>query len=85
MASHPGEKGWQEYIDLNSRRSVPIIRDKGFSVWSVIGYFRVCGENESRVLADYRGELTAEELNAALAYYREHPEGIDEKLWELAN
>ena len=79
------DKPWHKYIDLNSRRSVPVIRDKGMSVWSVIGYYRVYEEDRERLLATYCGNLTEEELDAALAYYQEYPYAIDKKLWEIAN
>ena len=85
MALQHKDKSWQKYIDLNSPRSVPIIRDKGMSVWSVIGYYRVYEEDREQLLATYCGELTEEELDAALAYYQDYPEGIDRKLWEIAN
>ena len=29
--------------------------------------------------------MTVEELEAALAYYQDYPDGIDRKLWEIAN
>ena len=85
MVSQHKDKPWHKYIDLNSRRSVPIIRDKGMSVWSVIGYYRVYEQDREKLLATYCGELTEEELDAALAYYGDNPEGIDRKLWEIAN
>jgi uncharacterized protein (DUF433 family) len=77
------EEHWRQYIEEYSRRTVPIIRDKGFSVWSLVGYYRVCAGDKQQVLADYRGYLTGEELDAALAYYKEFPDDIDRKLWEL--
>lgn len=85
MALQHKDKPWQKYIDLNSRRSVPVIRDKGMSVWSVIGYYRVYEEDRERLLATYCGHLTEEELDAALAYYQDYPYAIDKKLWEIAN
>lgn len=85
MALYFKDKWWAKYIDLNSRRSVPVIREKGMSVWSVIGNYRVYEEDRERLLATYCGELTEEELDAALAYYEYYPYAIDKKLWELAN
>ena len=64
---------------------MPVIRAKGFSVWSVVGYFRTCEEDRDRVLADYAGTLTPEELAAALAYYEANPDAIDKKLKEIAS
>ena len=72
-----GEQPWLKYIDEHSPRNVPVIRDKGFSVWSVVGYYKVCGGDEKQVLEDYGGYLTGEELAAALAYYWAKPDAID--------
>ena len=83
MTTEPRGIRWQKYISENSRRSVPVIKEKGFSVWSVVGYYRACEEDKKRVLADYGGGLTEEELDAALFYYQEYPDEIDRKLWEL--
>ena len=41
MVGKVKDKSWQKYINENSRRSMPVIRDKGMSVWSIIGYYRV--------------------------------------------
>ena len=79
-----GEQPWLKYIDEHSPRNVPVIRDKGFSIWSVVGYYKVCGGNENQVLEDYGGYLTSDELNAALAYYWAKPDAIDQKLEEIS-
>lgn len=79
------EYSWQEWIDEESSRSVPIIRAKGFSVWSVVGYYLACKGDRDRVLVDYAGTLTSEELAAALAYYRANPEAINRKLEEISS
>ena len=74
---------WRKYIDEESR-SVAVIRDKGMSVWSLIGQYRLHRGDGERVLAAWRGELTAEELEAALAYYWSKPWAIDEKLEDIS-
>ena len=76
---------WQNYGDEKSRRSIPVIGEKGYSVWSIIGYYKLCKGNREQLLVDYGESLTAEELEAALAYYWAYPEGINRKLWEIAN
>lgn len=75
---------WQKYIDEHSGRSAAIIRDKGMSVWSLIRYYRLYRGDGERLLAAWHGELTAEELEAALAYYWSKPYAIDEKLEEIS-
>ena len=78
-----GEQTWRKYIDEESR-NVATIRNKGYSVWSLVRYFRVYGGNKERALAGYQGDLTSEELDAALAYYWAKPHAIDRKLKEIS-
>ena len=75
----------QKYIDEEGRRAEPVIRNKGFPVWSVVGYYLACQEDKQKVLAAYEGELTAGELDAALTYYKAHREEIDRKLRQLSS
>ena len=77
------EPSWRKYIDEESR-SVALVRDKGWSVWSLVRYYRIHRGDKTRVLAAYHGDLTAEELDAALAYYWANPFLIDEKLKALS-
>ena len=66
MSTQPNrEPSWRKYIDEQSR-SVATIREKGFSVWSLMRYFRVYKGDKERVLAGYHGDLTSEELEAAM-------------------
>lgn len=74
---------WREYIDEESPRNVPVLREKGYSVWSVVRSYVSCEKDKIGTLADYGGELTAEELEAVLAYYHAKPEDIDRKLAEV--
>ena len=74
---------WSQHIEEYPLRAVPIVREKGFSVWSLVGMYRVYEGDKQKVLADYGGRLTAEELDAALAYYQDFPDEIDRRLWEL--
>ena len=74
---------WQKYIDENSRRNVAVLREKGYSIWSVMRSYVSCDRDLDRTLADYGGELTAEELQAALSYYQANREDIDRKLEEI--
>ena len=78
-----GEQPWLKYIDEESR-NIAIIRDRGMSVWSLVRHFRVYKGDKERVLAGYDGELTSEELEAALSYYWANPEDIDRKLKEIS-
>ena len=74
---------WKSHIDEASPRNVPVLKRKGYSVWSVVRSFVSCQGDVESTLADYGGELTVEELDAALSYYRAFPEDIDRKLQEI--
>ena len=78
-----GEQPWERYIDEESR-NVATILDKGYSVWSLVRYYRIYKGDKSRALAGYHGDLTSEELDAALAYYWAKPHAIDHKLKEIS-
>ena len=79
-----GEPPWRKHIDEESR-NIAIIRNKGWSVWSLVRYYRIHRGDKARVLAAYHGDLTAEELEAAVAYYWANPYAIDEKLKEISS
>lgn len=51
---------WREYIDEESPRNVPVLREKGYSVWSVVRSYVSCEKDKVGTLADYGGELTVE-------------------------
>ena len=75
---------WRQYIDEHSSRGVPVIRDKGMSVWSLVGYFRLFKGDKERLVGNYRGHLTIKELDAAIAYYWAKPYAIEQKLKEIS-
>ena len=79
-----GEQPWRKYIDEASRRSEAVIRNKGMSVWSVVGRYRVYKGDEKQTLAVYHGDLSADELEAALAYYWANPYNVDRKLKDIS-
>ena len=55
------------------RRNEPVLKRTGAPVWAVAGYcLRACEGSVDLAAQDY--ELTEEEVRAALAYYRHHPE-----------
>lgn len=79
-AGHPA--WWRKYIDEESPRNVPVLREKGYSVWSVVRTYMSCEKDVEGTLADYGGDLTIGELKAVLSYYDDNPEDIDRKLKE---
>jgi uncharacterized protein (DUF433 family) len=54
------------------------IRDSRIMVWLLVSFMRE-GMTDAEVLANYP-TLTADDLNAAREYYREHPDEIDEAI-----
>src|SRR5262245_21415454 len=55
------------------RRNEPVIKRTGTPVWAVVGYCRRACEGSVELAAqDY--DLTREEVQAALAYYHQHPD-----------
>lgn len=55
------------------RRNEPVIKRIGTPVWAVVGYcLRACDGSVELAAQDYN--LTQEEVQAALAYYHQHPD-----------
>ena len=55
------------------RRNEPVLKRTGTPVWVVIGYcLRACEGSVESAAQDY--QLTEDEVHAALAYYRQHPD-----------
>ena len=55
------------------RRNEPVLKKTGTPVWAVIGYcLRACDGSVELTAQDYN--LTQEEVQAALAYYRRRPD-----------
>jgi uncharacterized protein (DUF433 family) len=62
-----------EAIDDSHKRNEPVMTRTGSPVWGVVGYcLRACEGSVTSAAKDYA--LTEEEVKAALAYYRQHPE-----------
>ena len=78
------DQPWLKFIDEHSPRGIPVIRDKGMSIWSVVGYYRLYQGDKERLLANYRGRLTAQEFDAAISYYWAKPYLIERKLREIS-
>jgi uncharacterized protein (DUF433 family) len=51
----------------------------GVDVWEVIGMWKACGEDDSR-LAECYDWLSEDQRSAALAYFRMYPAEIEERL-----
>lgn len=79
----PASAEYEKYIEVTTKpgtRGEPVIRGKGFPVWSIVGYYLATGGKTQTMIEDYGGELTIEEIDAAMAYYKQHQDVIDAKL-----
>jgi uncharacterized protein (DUF433 family) len=56
----------------------PIVEGTRIGVHHVAGYSQIYGENPERIREEALPDLTSEQINAALDWYREHREEIDE-------
>jgi uncharacterized protein (DUF433 family) len=71
----------QEYIEPHPSRPGPAdvrLRRDAVPVWALVNYWRAAEGDAQRVADDYG--LTLEAVQAALAYYRRHPEVIDGRI-----
>ena len=82
MALYFKDKWWGKHIGYFDNKAGAHVLRTGNSVWELIGSYRSYGEDKEATLAAWRGHITAEELDAVLAYYQELPYAVDKKLWE---
>ena len=61
----------------------PHLRKTGLPFWLLVSRYHINGRDKERVLAGWRGWVTAEELDAVLSFYDEFFEDIDRKLWQM--
>ena len=69
------------YIEPNPQKPQPAnarLIESGVAVWALIGYLRAADGNVDEVTAAY--DLSPIEMQAALAYYRQHKDAIEARL-----
>jgi uncharacterized protein (DUF433 family) len=82
---------WHKHVDYilgdNPRRvrGQAIMRRGGMPVWAVMGFYFLFEKDRAATLKAYYSQLTSDELDAVLDFYRDNPEAIDQKLYEIAN
>jgi len=83
LSGHPVQKrGFEtfiERIDKPGYRSDPMIKGKGIPIWAIAAYVLDLGLSSEEVVADWEGEISVEEVEAAMEYYQAHPEEIEQK------
>jgi uncharacterized protein (DUF433 family) len=67
-----------EHIDTSWPPAEARLKRAGVSVWSLIGYLRAFGGDVAQARGAFA--LSAEEMEAALAYYQRHKKYIDARL-----
>ena len=80
MALHYGDKWWAEYLEDDLYPDGPHLRNMGLPVWVLVSNYQLYEGNKEKALGGYSQWLTRDDLEAALAYYAEFPEKIDEHL-----
>jgi uncharacterized protein (DUF433 family) len=55
------------------------VKGKGIPVWAIAAYVLDLDLSYEEVVSDWEGEISVDEVNAAMEYYRAHPEEIEEK------
>ena len=68
----------EQHIDTSWGRADARLKRAGVSVWSLIGYLRAFEGDLEQTRDAF--EISPEELEAALAYYRRHKQYIDARL-----
>ena len=80
MANTVEKRWWQEYLEDDTYRDGPHLRNMGLPVWVLVGNFQLYDGDKKKALGGYSQWLTSDDLEAALAYYAEFPEVIDRHL-----
>jgi len=78
-ASKPSFEAYIERINKPGYRSEPVVKGKGIPVWAIAAYVLDLDLSYEEVVSDWEGEISVDEVNAAMEYYRAHPEEIEEK------
>jgi uncharacterized protein (DUF433 family) len=68
-----------EKINKPGYRTEAVIRGKGIPVWAIVAYVLDLNLPYQQIIDDWGGEITADEINSAMEYYRQNPEEIEQK------
>ena len=83
MALYFKDKWWAKYMEDYDYDYGPRLRNTSLPYWVLVSRFQMYDGDKERILADWDGWVTSDELDAVLAYYKEFPEDIDRKLWRM--
>lgn len=62
------------------KRQEPVIRGKGVPVWVLVSYATKRHMGPEQISRLWNGHVTEQEVQAALAYWQEHPETVQDRL-----
>ena len=68
-----------ERIDRVGYRTDPVLKGKGIPVWAIVAYVLDLDLSYQEVVSDWEGEISVDEVKAAMEYYQAHPEEIEQK------
>jgi uncharacterized protein (DUF433 family) len=75
----PSFETYIEWIDKPGYRSEPVVKGKGIPVWAIAAYVLDLDLSYEEVVSDWEGEISVDEVKAAMEYYQAHPEEVEEK------
>jgi uncharacterized protein (DUF433 family) len=73
---------FEEFIDIPmgiGQRHEPVIRGKGTPVWILVAYHNKHNMTPEQISQLWNGYVTAQEVEAAIAYAQAYPELIDDR------
>ncbi len=81
------ERGMHEawvdkYVEIPrgpQKRQEPVIRDKGTPIWVLVAYHVQHGMTPEQISELWLGEITPDEVRAALRYGEAHPDQVPNK------
>lgn len=79
IASKPSFEAYIEQINKPGYRSEPVVKGKGIPVWAIVAYVLDLDLSYEEVVSDWEGEISVDEVKAAMEYYQAHPEKVEEK------
>lgn len=75
----PSFETYIEWINKPGYRSEPVVKGKGIPVWAIAAYVLDLDLPYEEVVSDWEGEISVDEVKAAMEYYQAHPEEVEEK------
>jgi uncharacterized protein (DUF433 family) len=62
------------------KRHEPVIKEKGVPVWVIVAYATKHGMTPRQISQLWKEHITVDEVEAALVYWLEYPEAVEDKL-----